>query len=32
FSEHYLAYGGSFIKALKESLQPLDLAFTVLEL
>jgi bacillithiol biosynthesis cysteine-adding enzyme BshC len=32
FSEHYLAYGGSFIEALKESLQPLDLAFTVLEL
>jgi uncharacterized protein YllA (UPF0747 family) len=32
FSEHYLAYGGSFIRALKESLQPLDLAFTVLEL
>jgi bacillithiol biosynthesis cysteine-adding enzyme BshC len=32
FSEYYVAYGGSFIKALKESLKPLDLAFTVLEL
>ena len=32
FSEYYLAFGDNFIKALKESLKPLDLAFTVLEL
>jgi bacillithiol biosynthesis cysteine-adding enzyme BshC len=32
FSEYYLAYGDSFIKALKKSLKPLDLEFTVLEL
>ena len=32
FSEYYLAYGDAFIKVLKESLKPLDLAFTVLEL
>ena len=32
FSEYYLAFGDDFIQALKESLKPLDLAFTVLEL
>ena len=32
FSEYYLEYGESFIKALKESLKPLDLEFTILEL
>jgi len=32
FSEYYLEYGTSFIAVLKESLKPLDLAFTVLEL
>jgi bacillithiol biosynthesis cysteine-adding enzyme BshC len=32
FSEYYIAYGPAFIKALKEVLNPLDLAFTVLEL
>lgn len=32
FSEFYLEYGDSFIKALKESLKPLDLEFTILEL
>jgi bacillithiol biosynthesis cysteine-adding enzyme BshC len=32
FSEHYLEYGTPFITALKESLKPLDFAFTVLEL
>lgn len=32
FSEYYLAYGGSFIKALKKALKPLNLEFTVLEL
>ena len=32
FSEYYLEYGDSFIEALKKSLKPLDLEFTVLEL
>ena len=32
FSEHYLEYGTSFITALKESLKPLELTFTILEL
>jgi uncharacterized protein YllA (UPF0747 family) len=32
FSEYYLEYGTSFITVLKESLKPLNLAFTVLEL
>ena len=32
FSEYYLEYGFSFIEALKESLKPLDLRFTVLEM
>ncbi|SHN04730.1 bacillithiol biosynthesis cysteine-adding enzyme BshC [Polaribacter sp. KT 15] len=32
FSEYYLEYGSGFIKALKKSLKPLDLQFTVLEL
>ena len=32
FSEYYLAFGDDFIQALKESLKPLDLAFTILEL
>ncbi len=32
FSEHYLEYGFSFIKALKGALKPLQLEFTVLEL
>ena len=32
FSEYYLEYGGSFIKALKGALKPLQLEFTVLEL
>ena len=32
FSEYYLEYGTSFIEALKQSLKPLDLEFTVLEL
>ena len=32
FSEYYLEYGTTFIPVLKESLKPLDLAFTVLEL
>jgi len=32
FSEYYLEYGTPFIPALKESLKPLDLDFTVLEL
>ena len=32
FSEYYLALGDDFIKALKESLKPLDLTFTILEL
>ncbi len=32
FSEYYLAYGSSFIKALKGALKPLQLEFTVLEL
>ena len=32
FSEYYLTFGDDFIKALKESLKPLDFAFTVLEL
>lgn len=30
FSEYYLEYGVDFIKALKESLHPLELTFTVL--
>ncbi|WP_299670963.1 bacillithiol biosynthesis cysteine-adding enzyme BshC [uncultured Polaribacter sp.] len=32
FSEYYLEYGSSFIEALKKSLKPLDLEFTILEL
>ena len=32
FSEYYLEYGVSFIKALKENLKPLQLEFTVLEM
>jgi len=32
FSEYYLEYGDAFIDALKESLNPLNLEFTVLEL
>lgn len=32
FSEYYLEYGCDFIKALKKSLKPLNLQFTVLEL
>ena len=32
FSEYYLEYGSSFIKALKNSLKPLQLEFTVLEM
>jgi len=32
FSEYYLEYGTSFITALKQSLKPLELTFTVLEL
>ncbi|WP_299013869.1 bacillithiol biosynthesis cysteine-adding enzyme BshC [uncultured Polaribacter sp.] len=32
FSEYYLEYGSSFIKALKASLKPLDLQFTIVEL
>ncbi|MEO9571981.1 MAG: bacillithiol biosynthesis cysteine-adding enzyme BshC [Polaribacter sp.] len=32
FSEHYLEYGSSFIRALKGALKPLQLEFTVLEL
>ncbi|MCL4135345.1 UNVERIFIED_CONTAM: hypothetical protein GTU68_021220 [Idotea baltica] len=32
FSEYYLEYGESFIKALKQSLKPLGLEFTILEL
>lgn len=32
FSEYYLEYGNDFIKALKKSLKPLDLEFTILEL
>ena len=32
FSEYYLEYGDSFIEALKDSLKPLELEFTVLEL
>ena len=32
FSEYYLEYGSSFIKALKGALKPLQLEFTVLEL
>jgi len=32
FSEYYLAYGDSFIKALKKALKPLNLEFTILEL
>jgi uncharacterized protein YllA (UPF0747 family) len=32
FSEFYLEYGDTFIKALKDSLKPLDLEFTILEL
>jgi bacillithiol biosynthesis cysteine-adding enzyme BshC len=32
FSEYYLEYGDTFIKALKDSLKPLELEFTVLEL
>jgi bacillithiol biosynthesis cysteine-adding enzyme BshC len=32
FSEYYIAYGNDFIKALKETLQPLQLTFTILEL
>ena len=32
FSEYYLEYGSSFIKALKETLKPLELEFTILEL
>ena len=32
FSEYYLEYGNAFIDALKESLNPLDLEFTILEL
>jgi bacillithiol biosynthesis cysteine-adding enzyme BshC len=32
FSEYYLAYGSSFIEALKGALKPLQLEFTLLEL
>ena len=32
FSEYYLAYGSTFIDAVKSSLKPLDLQFTILEL
>ncbi|MCL7763746.1 bacillithiol biosynthesis cysteine-adding enzyme BshC [Polaribacter sp. Z014] len=32
FSEYYLAYGSSFVKALKGALKPLQLEFTILEL
>jgi bacillithiol biosynthesis cysteine-adding enzyme BshC len=32
FSEYYLEYGDAFIDALKSTLQPLDLKFTILEL
>ncbi len=32
FSEYYLEYGEQFIEALKETLKPLDLEFTILEL
>jgi hypothetical protein len=32
FSEYYLEYGDSFIEALKDSLKPLDLEFTILEI
>lgn len=32
FSEYYLEYGENFIKTLKESLSPLQLEFTVLEM
>ncbi|WP_439131624.1 bacillithiol biosynthesis cysteine-adding enzyme BshC [Polaribacter sp.] len=32
FSEYYLEYGATFIKVLKETLHPLDLQFTVLEM
>jgi len=32
FSEYYLEYGDSFIEALKESLKPLALEFTILEI
>ncbi|TXD48242.1 bacillithiol biosynthesis cysteine-adding enzyme BshC [Polaribacter sp. IC073] len=32
FSEYYLEYGVTFIAALKESLKPLELKFTLLEL
>lgn len=32
FSEYYLQYGDSFIKALKNSLKPLELEFTILEI
>ncbi|AUC83904.1 bacillithiol biosynthesis cysteine-adding enzyme BshC [Polaribacter sp. ALD11] len=32
FSEYYLEYGATFIAALKESLKPLELEFTILEL
>ena len=32
FSEYYLEYGDSFIEALKDSLKPLELEFTILEL
>ncbi|PQJ78898.1 bacillithiol biosynthesis cysteine-adding enzyme BshC [Polaribacter porphyrae] len=32
FSEYYLEYGEDFLKALKKSLKPLQLEFTILEL
>ena len=32
FSEYYLEYGAGFVAALKESLKPLQLEFTILEL
>jgi bacillithiol biosynthesis cysteine-adding enzyme BshC len=32
FSEYYLEYGDSFIEALKDSLKPLELEFTILEI
>ncbi len=32
FSEYYLEYGDGFIEALKDSLKPLDLEFTVIEI
>ena len=32
FSEYYLEYGNNFIKVLKESLKPLQLEFTVIEM